>query len=596
MVRSFILCLFISIPLAASVFAAATPIGGGSKDGPENIKNYNPKYFVDSEGPKECSKVSVGDVDNKKDIYKNHRSTLLKLESLLLVDHPEKATIQEWIVAFQSLLQEVETRIDRYNKCLFQNQLKESIEKNVKSSKNKNFLEQLQTIGTCFDSSSTDNSALKALYAPVFDSIYNFFTGKKNLTNEDCEVLRRTYELWAGFNEGENELQRETANEIPFYNVNPHNSAFPHWLRERERGNIPPEGLPLMHVDTHTDLGHIHAEGAGWSQSLDLKQLSNLMIIDDDEEFKNQIRQQLSSQKDIVPAEVEALLNQEALQLRMQIYSHMREQVHSIAQPVVGGLATDVASSLVMALPPWSPRLPRSEYKDGAVDPYKVKLYKKTYSDGKGEYRLATEEAKILTTSGSPISQISENAKVIKEFDLTVMDSNLEERVGVTDSEGKETSSIITTREMEERYNYANYMPKNQKRFILDIDLDAFVSEGTNGSVIEPVSFGRHQKAYGGHDGHEFSNETDPEVEVALSEFDLIEKRLDFFFDQLRDMKEKGYEPAVITIADSTILQSISGNADDSKNGGNYTPSCLVFLLNYRMREELKTIYPIDVK
>lgn len=595
MVRLFLVKIFISILLPTVALAGAVAIGGG-KDGPENIKNDDPKYFIDSEPPLACDKVTEAEVDTAKDLYKGLRSRLLKLESLVLTGHPEKMTIEQWLASYHSLLEETESKIDRYNKCLFQNQLRESIEKNLKSSENKNFLSQLQSIGTCFDSSSTDNSALKKLYAPVFESIYNFFTNKKSLTSEDCEVLRRTYELWSGFNEGENELQSQAAAEIPFYNVNPHNSAFPHWLRERERGNIPPEGLPLMHVDTHTDLGHVHADGAGWSRKLDLNQLANLMIIDDDEKFKNHIREQLSSQEDVVPAELDAVLSQEALQLRMQIYSHMRERVHHIAQPVVGGLATDVANSLVMALPPWSPRLPRSEYKNGKVDPYKVKLYKETYEDGESDYKLGTDESKILKTADSPIQNLPKNGKVIKEFDLTVMDANLEERIGVTDSEGKETSSIITTREMEEKFNYANYMPKGQKKFILDIDLDAFVSEGKSGDRVVPLSFGRHQKSYGNHNGHEFSNETDPEVEVTLSEFNLIEGRLDFFFDQLRDMKEKGYEPAVITIADSTILQSIAGNADDSKSGGNFTPSCLVFLLNYRMREELKAIYPIDIK
>lgn len=569
---------------------SATPIESNE---PPSIENYNPKHLADTEPPVSCDKVDVGMVNDTKGFYKQVRSGLLSLQSLMLTDHPEKAQIEAYATEYPGILKELEAKIDRYNLCLFQSQLKESITKNIKNNDNTAFLQQLQNIGTCFESSKDDRSSLKDLYMPVFDSIYNFFANKKNLTKEDCEVLRRTYEAWAGFNEGENDLQASKDDAIPFYNVNPHNSAFPYWLRERERGNIPVEGLPLLHVDTHTDLGHVHTNGAGWSDKLDLNQLGKLMVINDNEQFKNEIRRLLVGQEGVVEAEVEALLDQEAVQLRLQIYGQMRERVHHIAQPVVAGLATDVASSLVMALPPWSPRLPRSEYKDGQVDPFKVQLYK----DSKGkEYALASEDTTLTQTPGTPIHKLPSGAQVQREFGMTVMDSNLEQKITDVDENGKENSSIIVTREMTESANYANYMPKDQKKFILDIDLDAFVSEGKSGDLIQPVSYGRHQQNYGGHDGHDNSNETDPAVEVTLNEFELIEGRLDFFFDQLRDMKAKGHEPAIITIADSTILQSMAGNADDSLSGGNFTPSCLVFLLNYRMREELKTIYSLDIK
>ena len=48
--------------------------------------------------------------------------------------------------------------------------------------------------------------------------------------------------------------------------------------------------------------------------------------------------------------------------------------------------------------------------------------------------------------------------------------------------------------------------------------------------------------------------------------------------------------PAMITIADSTQLTRAIRGEDDDFTGGNFTPACLAFLVNY-MVEKIEEVY-----
>ena len=76
----------------------------------------------------------------------------------------------------------------------------------------------------------------------------------------------------------------------------------------------------------------------------------------------------------------------------------------------------------------------------------------------------------------------------------------------------------------------------------------------------------------------------------------MIDSRVDSFIQRLEQAKAEGHLPAVITISDSTVLQrAAEGQREDSMSGGNFTPSCLAFLLNYRVRQRLNEVYNLEI-
>ena len=82
-------------------------------------------------------------------------------------------------------------------------------------------------------------------------------------------------------------------------------------------------------------------------------------------------------------------------------------------------------------------------------------------------------------------------------------------------------------------------------------------------------------------------------MQVLATELNLVDKRIDYLFENLKEAKEKGYLPKVVTIADSTLLARAAESSVDSNNGGNFTPACLSFLLNYKVRQKLNDLYNI---
>jgi hypothetical protein len=565
-----------------------------------SIDSFNPDDIILNRKDSICSGFEskekneiIQNIYEEKNRYKYFRNNMLTIQGAQINGHTKTVTIDKYVKGYVDLLIKQEKLVNEVSQCAFSKQLKDSIQLNIGNSENTGFLNQLNNINSCFKKDGVASRGLKDTFSTVFNSIFKFFSNKKDLSKEDCAVLERTYEAWASFQSDENDLAKgdNVEDEIALYNVNPHNSSFTAWLKEREKGNIPAKGLPLLHVDTHTDLGHVHSHGDGWSAAMGIKELAGIVATSNDEQFENNIRSTLSA-SGADKAEIEKVISRGVPALKEEIFEQMRATIHDIAQPLVAGLATDVTSSLIMALPPWSPRIPRTEYdeKTGSK-PAQIYLYEDEESEQIG---IATSDASIYNHKDSPIVQGFADDVRVKEFDLVVIDANLESRVETMNANGVVTSSIIEEREATAADSFANHFPKDESQFILDIDLDAFVSEGRGNANAEPVSFGRHEKRYGTHKGHDANTETDPNIDVPLKEFELIEDRVNHFFKELEGLKAAGKLPAVITIADSTVLQAaMTRSVDDGQVGGNYTPSCLVFLLNYMVKEKLRNLYNV---
>ena len=501
----------------------------------------------------------------------------------------------------ETILIEREQIRKKANLCLFNRELKDQIRSTL-NQENKDFLQQLSGVSSCLGIVPTANQGeLKELSSNIFDSIFNFFSKKEPLGNEDCEVLKKTYEVWSSFYDEENSDKDNSEEEIPFYNVNPHNSAYFYWVKEKANGNIPPEGLSLLHIDTHTDLDHIHSYNLNsYFDGVALPQVSSLLY-----ELKTKGKPAMMEMVNTLEMSDEKKLrlrswiqNQNAQKLAGDLETTIRGNVHKIAQPLVGASASGITRDITMVLPPWATRINRSKIVDGQVQKQPLQLVQ-TITDDMEESEikfLTSEDQNYLQIPNKVINSSSlynkDEYKVLAQVDLSVADANTERRVKLADG----SSTIIT----EQRKLAPLSSHLQSKKFILDIDLDGFVSDGISKKHgVEPISFGRtqaHNAKAGEHGGHQNSNETDPRIAVSTMELDLIDQRLNSFFDRLEQAKEDGHTPAVITISDSTtLMRALEGQEQDGAIGGKFTPSCLVFLLNYRVRQRMQQIYGIQI-
>lgn len=90
----------------------------------------------------------------------------------------------------------------------------------------------------CLEKIPDEAASLKSTFSSFFDSVFEFFSSKKELRQEDCELLKNTYSVWASAYEKENE-KSVGAGEIPVYNVNNHNGSYYYWAEEQRKGRAP---------------------------------------------------------------------------------------------------------------------------------------------------------------------------------------------------------------------------------------------------------------------------------------------------------------------------------------------------------------------
>jgi len=524
--------------------------------------------------------------------------------------------------------------------CEFQRQIKIEI-KTAINDPNSKMLKKLLHTSECFKDTNPKNLVLSnSIGKSFFTNTFKHFQSKKELTEEDCNTLRRTYQIWSSFYEQQNisVSKSKIDYKIPVYNVNPHNSSFHYWLKESLNQGFPKEGLTLLHADTHTDMSHIHdhqyiedpegplEENKTRHLKLRFRSLKKLIryakrnIISSDrrkektqKQFNEVLKKELDKSTEFKNEKEKEttfkyLTEKPPLEAIEILYNQSRKTVHQISQPIIGAVASDVTSKVVLCLPPWQKRLPRNKInpKTKKADHTPSFLCNKNDTLKPSTYRKYEKELDSYIFDFYDESEIAECEKKqpkkpyrcckVKDFTFSVTECNNEVTTEYKTEDDK--TYYIPNENKNKLPDFFSYFGEKEKKngYILDIDLDAFVSEGTEDDAVMPISFARtekHQKSYGSHNGHEQSNENDPIVEVSSLEIDRVKERVDNFFNRIRKAKDDGYIPKVITIADSTVLmRALTGDSDDSLSGGNYTPSCFVFLLNYLVKQKLKETFP----
>jgi hypothetical protein len=275
--------------------------------------------------------------------------------------------------------------------------------------------------------------------------------------------------------------------------------------------------------------------------------------------------------------------------------------VHHIAQPLAAAqYAGSSNGKFVMCMPPWSKELPRSAPVAGEGSQARMQPFVAEFARNGGSAGFEFDCSKIPPGPWNFTCQSGgKKREVLSTSEFQVLDCNQEERTQIgTASSGE---PIYSYKQKSGGFPYKSFFTEQDKKdgFLLDIDLDVFVSEG-NGSLVMPISFERtkrHQKSFGPHNGHGMNSETDIYVQVSTKELGLIHQRMDKFFADLAEARRDGYLPKVVTIADSSALvRAIKPRkqGEDSNTTGiqAYTPECLVFLVNYMTRKRLKEIYP----
>ncbi len=523
-------------------------------------------------------------------------------------------------------IERLETLINSRKLCQFQMDIQSGISNTLNDS-NKFFLRNLESIGTCILSSSgqgrVDNT-LKAVAKNSLDAINQHFSDKASqgsLSEADCNVLRRAYQLWGGFYDQENADQLNTEleeDQIPLYNVNSHDSSYQFWMREKGRGTIPENGLPLMHVDTHTDLGHVHNQIRDETfGAIRFDELSPLILL-----AENNNRAQLITQMESLIAQplagstgprltsedarnlIDWFRNSDIDEIKSKLYDLNRKAVHHIAQPLVGAAVSNITSDLVMVMPAWTTRISHTSRQDsnGNFIPCQTHLVNERNGFVIGMSDDEARNCPELNSRDSPIypySQSTYDRVKIRPTTIAVANINAENQQDYQSDQTGESYKIDQQTAATQLPDYSRYLPERAKTdgFILDIDLDAFVSEG-HSTTIEPISFERtvrhRENNPSSPSEHKSMTEMDSTVEVSLKEMNLIKARIDSFFNRLERAKERGVLPKVITIADSTVLSRLMTSRElNTQDGGNFTPSCLAFLVNYMVRSKLRSLYNI---
>tara|TARA_B100000925_G_scaffold258586_1_gene213618 strand:+ start:1554 stop:2888 length:1335 start_codon:yes stop_codon:yes gene_type:complete len=425
------------------------------------------------------------------------------------------------------------------------------------------------------------------------------------LTSDECQVLQRVYSTWSSFYDETNGNQSQS--EIPTYNVNAHNSAFPYWLEAMEIDpDFPDEGIPLLHADTHTDLSHVHMYPTDRRfRQIPFVEFSNILrhlinnrpevrsergvarikreMVSMVKEIQQRVNRERSSDRDSrrtftqindsFVRDLENWINSPSTSvenIRSTFLQASRRSIHHIAQPVTGAVAAGITSDVLMVLPPWSRRIARTDSADQPRNPWQVDLAHRVDAYEGGVIQNTIQD---VTTTGPSAPLLSKQSD-----DQPIQSYNLQ-AINLTNPKG----SGAPLR------GFHHYLPSSTRDtgFILDIDLDAFVSNGRLRDLIEPLSWGREYSI----SGHETTNEGDLRAGLAAQEMDLIKMRINSFFRRLQEAKTEGMCPAIITIADSTQLTRAIRGEDDDFTGGNFTPACLAFLVNYMVREKIEEVY-----
>ncbi len=544
-------------------------------------------------------------------------------------------------------MENLKTNRNLLSSCLQKIELQQVIESNDKGfhSVHKQFAKSLLSFLVWTEKNpylqlTTDHEIAKN----TFDTIFNFFWNESAfLTKHDEILLKATYQLWSSMYELLPSIRQQAldGHSILFENLNPHNAAFFAWLEAKEVGHLGARPLPLLHADTHTDLLHVyHHLDSDIMQDLTLEQAVDLLLLlkikdEQDVESKNPIDLELLN---VLSEKQKNALRPYFKQLNKEMFQKfllhaMKQNVKFIGQPMVASMASGIVSDFIFSLPPWSQKKSFSPIQaDGTAKSSTGHIIKKVMEDFMSE-----EQVEVLSfQSDSDAPAIFEHhnqnnlpllTKPIKEVHYYI-DPALAEINSYESTTAKGRYQTVTADYALPYQSVTPYFrsikPLNQ-RFILDIDLDVFASDGRTNVVnmdhwngptqliaridkfenkAMPYSYERTpylQKLrlqFDQFEHQDLKQLKNAEIVVSSTEHQLVKVRMEQFFSKLEKSKNDGYIPAIITITDSTVLSRT--NAKDYFKSfassieyvdSNFTPVPFVFLINYYARVKLREIY-----
>ena len=140
------------------------------------------------------------------------------------------------------------------------------------------------------------------------------------------------------------------------------------------------------------------------------------------------------------------------------------------------------------------------------------------------------------------------------------------------------------------------------KKFVLDVDLDFFVTNGdkisikeyketfddieSTGRVHETPGITTPRETYGDQDSVDCNKDL-------LKELQLVKKRVEVFLEGLAMLKSKGIKPCCIDISDSAP-SFFSGDTSRAVLTNQYTPKYFVPVLHMWLKKGFKKLYGID--
>lgn len=520
--------------------------------------------------------------------------------------------------AYESHLQTVRRQKDQvfnqlrqWQLCAFRQGLRAEIQR-IGQGENAQWLRQLNEVGECLGNRPA--GSILDQFGSFFRNLFNHFWNKPSLSNEDCRVLQQAYRVWSSLYEDRN--QGEARSNIPVYNVNAHNASFYYWAQEQRNGRIPPEGLTVFHADTHSDVAHVHSHANHWTNgALDMR-TAQQATLQSNQELPRFVAREIE-RSNLAPEQRAQMLRRVSqtppAQLRAELSQAIRQNVHQIAQPLTAAQLTGVSNGrYVMCMPPWSREFPRSRYvrdAQGRSRPQGLEFELREMNRLQTGGGLTLAEARPSTIGYTyPCSRVNERipsvrcypdserdrqGRLIGTANYQVVDCNNEELVEIGSDSAGRVQYDVRDRSGQDLFPFEDFMTDRDREqgFLLDIDLDVFVSEG-RGNSVEPTSYLRPNHPDRKDPDHANANELNPRTDVPSRELEQIKDRIDGFFDRLEQAKNQGYLPKVITIADSTNLErALRSRESNDLNGGNFTPACLSFVVNYMVRERLSSLY-----
>jgi len=522
----------------------------------------------------------------------------------------ERAAIAKALAETRQLEQRYDEQLQEMQRCRFRHTLARLSRHPSLTPKEQAMVRQLQQLQRHF-AKGADLSRIKARYREMFRKIYTHYWGQKRLAARSCQVLTQAYRGWASFYESDNRANRTIAassRRIPLYNGNGHNDSYRVWAWEVQKGRIPPQGLTLLHLDTHPDMGAYRDRSPHhWTDRvLTLADVNGALA--HPEALRPYLRRKIKAAQGVSQRHKQVLIdhvNKTPLaQLRQTLRRQIYRRVHNIAHPLTAAAYAGVTKKLLLCMPPWSHRFamskidPKTQRSQGIT----LELIKERKSED-----IYFGVPNTMTTH--PFVDAAEMPSFTTYNPTKKTYQSLPHRINfhVTACTNENPSTVDASRwsPLPPLRRYFTRQREGKDGFILGFDLDVFSTNGAQyDNYVIPRSYGRDRslkaalKAQRHHAKHakrakQSQPKAKPKPRVTAQEYKLVKYRLKGVFDRLREARRQGYIPRLITIADSTRVARAyrDGLHRAAMSGGNYVPPCLAFLLNYHVKKKLAQLY-----